>query len=674
VTPGGITASFDGNPAVGFLPPDTVGAVGPNHYIQAVNNVFSIYDRLGNLLAGPSAINSLWTGFGGPCESLNSGDPIVMYDHLADRWIISQFTLPSANHQCVAVSRTPDPVSGGWYLYDFTTPPNDYPKISVWPDGYYMSSQRGFFGSGLDVYVFDRVNMLAGAPTRGTVQFFVPAPLFTIVMLPSYLDGPPPPAGTPNFFARPIDGDVLGGVDRIELYAFSVDWNNLGASTFTALPSLPTAPFNSVLCAPGSLRSLCAPQPGTSQKLDAPGVWPMWRLQYRNFGAYETLVFNHTVNADGAGRAGIRWYELRRPSGAAWSIFQQGTFSPADDVYRWMASAAMDAAGNIALGYSASSSTVYPSIRYTGRLATDPPGVMTLPEVTIVAGGGSQTHFSGRWGDYSTLSIDPVNPCQFWFTTEYIPNTTVAGWKTRIAAFTLNTLPPSITCPADITVCNDPGQCSAVVNYTVTVTDNCSGTVLVCVPPPGSVFPKGTTTVGCAATDASGNTATCHFNVTVRDCEAPQISCSVAKHSLWPPNHNLVNVGLAVNATENCPGAAPSLVVQVFSNEDDQSPTGEGNFSPDARNIAAGTLRLRSERQGNAHGRVYLIVATATDASGNKAFDCCTVVVPHSQSNASIASINAQATSAKIFCLAHNGASPPGYFVVGDGPIVGPKQ
>jgi len=527
--PGSVALSFDGNQAVGLLPPDTVGDVGLNHYIQAVNNVFSIYDKQGNLLAGPSAINSLWSGFGGPCESLNSGDPIVQYDHLADRWIISQFTLPSADHQCFAVSRTGDPVTGGWYLYDFATPnANDYPKLSVWPDAYYMSSQRGFPGSGLDVYAFDRARMLVGAPA-GFVQFFVAAP--SLVLLPSDLDGPPPPAGTPSFFARQVDGDVWGGVDRIDLLAFTVNWATPLASMLSPLPSLATAPFDSVLCSAG-LGALCVPQPGTAQKLETLTVWPMWRLQYRNFGDHETLVFNHTVDADGADHAGIRWYELRRPPFGAWSIFQQGTQAPdegaaglADDVHRWMGRIAMDGAGNIALAYSASSDSVYPGLRYTGRLAADPPGVMTLPEVTIIAGAGSQTHFSGRWGDYSTMSIDPVDGCKFWFTSEYYGSTSVAGWLTRIAAFSLETQPPTINCPANLVQATAPGQCSAVVNFVVPARDNCSAATVACVPPSGSVFPNGTTSVTCTATDASGNRAECRFDVIVLDKESPKVYC-----------------------------------------------------------------------------------------------------------------------------------------------------
>jgi len=443
--------SFDGIPATGWAPPDTVGDVGPHHYVQTVNVSLAIYDKLGNLLVGPSPINALWAGFGGACENSNNGDPIVRYDQLADRWLVSQFALTSIpRFQCVAISRTPDPVAGGWYLYAFPTPGNpDYPKIGVWPDGYYMGTQRGFPGGGLDVYVFDRIRMLSGLPA-GAVQFFVPAP--SLFLQPSDLDGPAPPTGTPNFFVRHVDGDQFGGADRLEMFAFNVNWGTPAASTFTPLPSLPTVPFDAVLCA-NPFFGTCVPQPGTPQRLEGLTVWLMWRLQYRNFGTYETLVTNHTVDVDGADHAGIRWYELRRAPGGVWSIFQQGTFSPdagapglADDPHRWMGSVAMDKDGSIALGYSVSSATVFPGIRYTGRLTGDPAGAMPIGEVTLVNGGGSQTG-TLRWGNYSSMDVDPEDDCTFWYTTEYYSTTSAAGWRTRIASFRLPSCSPTSPAP-----------------------------------------------------------------------------------------------------------------------------------------------------------------------------------------------------------------------------------
>ncbi|HLK09579.1 MAG TPA: PASTA domain-containing protein [Candidatus Angelobacter sp.] len=429
-----VVKDFDGIPATGVLPPDTVGAVGPDYYIQMVNSLFAIFDKKGNLKAGPAPINSLWKRFKGPCETKNEGDPIVRYDHLANRWLVSQFALHD-HFQCIATSRTSDPMTGGWFLYAFPTVDgqgnpvdSDYPKIGVWPDGYYMSTQRGFPSEGMDVWVFERDKMLQGQPAR-QVQFTVNAP--SIILQPSDLNGQAPPAGTPNFFVRPVSGQVFaGGADRVEIFEFSVNWNQPSLSTFKQTLTLPTTPFNSSIC-DGSLGDPCVPQPGTNVKLDTLSVWPMFRAQYRNFGDKEVLLLNHTVDATGRGQAGVRWYELRRIPGGAWNIFQQGTHAP-DAVHRWMGSMAMDAAGNIAVAYSVSSSQTFPGLRVAMREDSDPVGTLG-PESLIQAGGGSQTDFRSRWGDYSSMDVDPAHPCDFWFASLYYESMSQAGWKTHIA-------------------------------------------------------------------------------------------------------------------------------------------------------------------------------------------------------------------------------------------------
>jgi PASTA domain len=437
-----VVTNYDGIGATGNLPPDPVGAVGPHQYIQMVNSELEIYDKSGNRLAGPAAINSLWKGFGGPCETANAGDPVVLYDQLADRWLVSQFQLDQFM-QCVAISRGSDPTTSGWFLYAFPTVDAqghnisaDYPKLGLWPDGYYMSTQRGFPSGGVDVWVFEREKMLAGQPAR-QIQFSVAAP--SIVLQPSDLKGPPPPAGTPNFFSRPVDGERFGGQDRIEIYAFSTNWANPTLSTFKKLPDLPTTQFNSILC-DTSLMSSCVPQPGTNIRLETLAVWPMYPTQYRNFGTHEVLLLNHTVNVDGQGHAGIRWYELRRSPGGAWSIYQQSTHAP-DSEDRWMGSIAMDQAGNIALAYSVSSKQTYPSLRVATRHANDAPGTLG-PEVPIVLGGGSQTYPVPRWGDYTSFDIDPAHPCAFWFTGPYYKQTSDAAWSTRIAEVQISGFTP----------------------------------------------------------------------------------------------------------------------------------------------------------------------------------------------------------------------------------------
>ena len=242
--------------------------------------------------------------------------------------------------------------------------------------------------------------------------------------------------------------------------------------------------------------------------------------------------------------------------------------------------------------------------------------------------------------------------------------TSLTGPSIGVGAPALNVC--SITCPVNITRCNDPGLCGAIINFAPT-TNNC-GTVT-CTPPSGAFFPVGTTSVTCTTNTGQS----CSFNVTINDCQAPAVSCAVTTSVLGPPNHNMINVGLSGSATDNCPGPL-TITVEVFGDEDDESPTGDGNHSPDAKSIAVGTLRLRSERKGDADGRVYLIVVKATDMAGNVGVCCTTVVVPHDQKAASLASVQAQAAAAKAFCQANGGAPPPGYFVIGDGPVIGPKQ
>jgi hypothetical protein len=232
--------------------------------------------------------------------------------------------------------------------------------------------------------------------------------------------------------------------------------------------------------------------------------------------------------------------------------------------------------------------------------------------------------------------------------------------------------PPEITCPANIVVPNDPGLCLAVVNFVVTASDDCGIESLDVSPPSGSVFPVGVTNVTATATDTGGNVSMCSFTVTVEDKEPPMVTSSVTTTSFWSPSHDLVNVGLTVNATDNCPDPI-TIGVNVFSDEGENT-YADGNFSPDAKDIAASTLRLRSERFGNSDGRVYLVVTTATDKAGNKATSCATVVVPHDLSTVSIASVNAQAAAAKAYCEANSGAPPPGFVQIGVGPVVGPKQ
>lgn len=424
----------------GATPPDTVGDVGPNHYVQMVNVSFQIWDKAGNSLAGPSANNSLWTSNGvndGKCDTQNAGDPIVLYDQAADRFMLSQFSSPNSGApfmMCIAYSQTPDP-TGAYFTYAFTlNDSNDYMKFGIWPDGLYMSVFEG--GGENGAYVFDRTTMLAGG--AATFQYFGAitdgAQPRGMRILPSDWDGTvTPPAGAPNYFVQSLDGAFDATNDRLEVFEARVDWVTPANSTFTNVTDLVTNPFSiDVGCTDddgdNAFRN-CVPQPNTTMEVDNLANRLMNRLQYRNFGTHETMVTTQTID-DGADRHVLRWYELRKVGANPWTIFQQGTYGPGT-AHRWMGSMAMDRFGNIALGYSISdpANTVFPSIAYTGRRAGAPLGQLPEPEQTLFAGTASQTN-ADRWGDYSAMSVDPVDDCTFWYTQQHSGNR-----ATRIGAF-----------------------------------------------------------------------------------------------------------------------------------------------------------------------------------------------------------------------------------------------
>jgi hypothetical protein len=449
----------------GCLPPDTEGEVGPTQYVQSVNTDFAVYSKTGAVLRGATDLNQLWSGAGGECLAHNDGDPVVVYDQLANRWILSQFiATPSGNSgddqygECIAVSTTGD-ATGTYYLYEFLFGPDtfyDYPKLGVWPDGYYMMANEfpnsSVTSSGTGAFVFERSQMLQGKPAR--VVFFDesannPPGGQWIGQLPGDLDGSTlPPAGSPNYFAEVDDpsgipptsvGDT--GFD-LRLWKFHVDWTNPANSTFgnNGQPNatLPVAAFVRPQCVYGY--GDCVPQKGGPQGLDILGDRLMFRLTYRNFGSYASLLLNHTAQTPD-GRAGIRWYEVRIPKGGQPTLYQQGTYAPddpaSDPLWRWMGSIAQDRSGDIALGYSASGPNDYPSVRYTGRAAGDPLGQMTQAEQVAYTGTGPQTEVEGRWGDYSDLTVDPSDDCTFWYTQEYLAEDAVVigTWRTRIVSF-----------------------------------------------------------------------------------------------------------------------------------------------------------------------------------------------------------------------------------------------
>jgi uncharacterized repeat protein (TIGR01451 family) len=460
------TLNFDGIAFPGVscfcAPPDTNGEVGATQYVQMVNTGFQVFNKTtGASLLGPLDINTVWDGFGGVCEGESAGDPVVVYDQLADRWLISQFAgQPDSalTDECIAVSTTSD-ATGSWNRYDFELGSDffDYPKLGVWPDAYYMSAnvfdEFGTAYLGPQPFAFDRAAMLAGTPatfvTTRNPSIFNP---FNDGMLPADLDGSTaPPANAPEPFL------MSGTASNWLLWRFHADFGTPANSTFALGGTLTPAAY-SVVC-PTSRN--CIPQLGTTTRLDGIGDRGMFRLAYRNFGDHEALVGNQTVSSGGV--AGIRWYEIGNATSGTPAFVQQSTYQP-DTTWRWMGSAAMDRDGNLAVGFSASSAAIHPQIRYAGRLALDFPNNLADGEATLFAGPGSQTGTGNRWGDYSDLTIDPVDECTFWYTQEYYATTSAFNWRTRVGSFKF----PS---------CNNPNASLAIRNTTDAAVVNAGGQI-----------------------------------------------------------------------------------------------------------------------------------------------------------------------------------------------------
>ena len=407
-------------------PSDVNIAVGPNHIVQMVNVQYAVFNKLGVLQMTPLPLGAIFAGHG-LCETLPTSDPIVRYDQLADRWLLSYVAFDFNNfdfHECIAVSTSPDPTSS-YYLYDFdfNFRLQDYPKFGVWPDGYYMAANSYAFGfsfEGADLCAFERDKMLVGAVAKGicvlTNQFFVG-------QLPSDLDGSTtPPPNSPNYFV----GLYTYNPGNLAMFRFVPNYVNTGATSVTGPFFIPTSAFN-LPCGNGGE---CVPQLGTTQLLDSLGDRAMYRLAYRNFGTHESLLLNHSVGVNST--VGIRWYEIRNPNGTP-IVNQEGTYAPDSD-YRWMASMAMDKSGNIGVGYSKSGTTLNPGIYFTGRETGDVPLNELQQEQLIKAGGGSQTGLN-RWGDYSSMEVDPTDDCTFWYTQQYLPADGSFNWATWIAPF-----------------------------------------------------------------------------------------------------------------------------------------------------------------------------------------------------------------------------------------------
>ncbi len=588
--------------ADGYIPPDTNLAVGATQVVQIVNVDFAIYDKTtGSQITVPAAVHTIFAALGAPCGTQDGGDVIALYDHMAGRWLISQLEFNSnstSNYVCVAVSTTSD-ATGSYNLYSipFGSVFPDYPKWGIWPDGFYFSAnmfQNGTSFIGAKACAFPRSAMLAGQTAAG-ICFQQSSSVDSL--LPSNLDGSnPPSSGEPNFFLTLVS-------NGLNLYRFHADFVTPANSTFSGPFSVGGVAAFTEACAGGT----CIPQPGTKQKLDSLGDRLMFRLTYRNFGSDESLVVNHSVRVSSStNQTGIRWYEIRNPNGTP-SVFQQSSYAPDTSAYRWLGSMAQDQNADMAVGYSVSnSSSIFPGIRYTGRLSTD--ALSTLEsEATIVDGAASQTgSSSSRWGDYSGMSIDPSDDCTFWYTNEYIISGGSFNWNTRIASFKFPgcaTIPPApgglTATPGNAQVALTWNASSGALSYNVyRSTSN------------GGPYSKITSVATTSDTDtALANGTAYYYVVTAVDSfgESPQSSQASATPVGPPP----APTGLAATAgnaqaslTWNTSSGASSYNVY-------RSTTNNGPYTK-----IIGVASTGYTNTGLTNGTAYYYVVTAVNSSG----------------------------------------------------------
>ncbi len=451
----------------GCEPPDTDGDVGPNHYVEAVNSSFKVFDKSGNTLAGPTTYNSLFAPLvGTPCNGQNDGDPYVLYDPLADRWLISDFAFPSfpgsSFWQCIAVSQTSSPVSGGWFLYALQVDPGnptylgDYPKFAFWnnpqPGGAYFLTMNVFSSpvsfNGVRAYALDRGSMLSGGPANA-IGFTVPlagvGDSYSFVAA-TFRTGDPPPAGRDEMVLA-IDSPANGGVTLTQVHArfFHVDFVNPANSTFgigvNHTPNAEITVDGFIDAFTNTSGFSVVPQQGTASKLDSLGDKIMTPVVYQNRNGVESLWASGTVCTDAGcvGQTGVRWYQFDVTDGAfpATPVQQQTWTNNGDGIWRFMPSIAVDECGDAAIGYATSSGSTFPGIRYAGRLVGDPLNDLGQGEAVMFNGTGSQT--GNRWGDYSMTTVDPTDGLTFWHANEYYATTSNFNWHTRIGSFKFGT-------------------------------------------------------------------------------------------------------------------------------------------------------------------------------------------------------------------------------------------
>lgn len=422
------------------IPPDPQGAAGRDHYFLSVNVSYSVLDKSGKTLYGPVENMTLWQNF--PLINTTYGDPITVYDHIADRWLTSTMAAIDGGpvyYELIAISETSDPL-GSWYAYAYELEAlPDYPKFGLWHNGYYWAGNMYNLETsewiGAAAFVIDREAMLLGDPDTRMLRFqttpggYMMHDAFSF--LPSNLTGDIENENLPNYFMY-VKDDAWGFQDDfLSIWECMVDWEDTASCSFMEVSQLLPEPFDA-----NYNNFTYITQPNPNYKLQSLGNRLMYKLEFRHFDGYDVMVTNHTVDCDATDHAGIRWYELRN-DGTGWTIYQQGTYAPDAD-HRWMGSMSVDGEGNIALGYNVSGVSTYPSVRATGRLAGDAPGIMTVPEFSIMEGGGSQTWVSNRWGDYSCMSLDPVDQSTFWYVNQFYPYDHNYKWNIALGGFYLS--------------------------------------------------------------------------------------------------------------------------------------------------------------------------------------------------------------------------------------------
>ena len=629
--------NFDGIPFPGVAcncaPPDTDGEVGLTQFVQIVNEGYQVFNKsTGASVLGPSGITTIWSGFGGVCQSNGDGDPIVLYDQIANRWVISQFAgAGTPTDECIAVSTTSD-ATGSYNRYGFHLGSNffDYPKIGMWPsasnNGYYMSdnvfNSSGTAFLGTQVFAFDRAAMLAGGVAAFVTPGLTPGGSANEALLPADLDGSTLPTGPCPFVEFP-DG---GNGNTYRTWLFHPDFVTPANSTFVQRTSPAAAPYTA-LC-PGT--RACVPQPAGTN-VDGIGDRLMHRLPYRIIGGVERVIGNYTVSSGGV--AGIRWFELRNVTSGSESVFQESTYQP-DTTWRWMGSIAQDQSGDMALGFSASSTTVFPSVRSAGRLVGDPANTLAQGETNMFTGLGSQSGTSSRWGDYSAMSIDPVDDCTFWYTQEYYPaGTTSFNWRTRIASFKFPGCGGAVTNdfsisanPASLTL--GPGA-SGTSTISTAVTSGSAETVALTVSgtpagasaslSPTSVTAGGSSTLTVNAGTAAAGTYTLTITGTATSAtHSTTVSLTITSvtndFSISANPTSLALSGKHSSGTSTISTAVTSGGTQTVTFSISGVPRGAtSTFSPTS--VSAGGSSTLTVNSGTARAGTYTLTVTGTGAT-----------------------------------------------------------